>query len=90
MSSTYLLSLMTVVLHCIEPFIIIPSSPQYDLNNSEKDVKTRNSHHLVFTEIEEETFNNYRYRFAMPNSDWPIPLGKMWYSLDIGPVHILR
>lgn len=40
-------------------------------------------------EIELDTFNNYRYRFAMPNSGWPIPLSKMWYSLDIGPVHFL-
>ena len=46
---------------------------------------------LLYTEIEEdEMFNNYRYRFAMPNSDWPIPLSKMWYSLDIGPIHFLR
>ena len=45
---------------------------------------------VFVTEIEEGTFNNYRYRFAMPNSDWPIPLAKMWYSLDIGPVHFLR
>ncbi|KAL4235185.1 hypothetical protein ACF0H5_006823 [Mactra antiquata] len=40
-------------------------------------------------EIESETFNQYRYRFSMPNTDWPIPLHKMWYSYDIGPVHFL-
>ena len=28
-----------VTLHCTEPFIIIPSSSQYDLNNVEGDIK---------------------------------------------------
>ncbi|XP_052817716.1 acid phosphatase type 7-like [Mya arenaria] len=36
-----------------------------------------------------ESFKQYRYRFSMPNTDWPIPLNKMWYSIDIGPVHFL-
>lgn len=40
-------------------------------------------------EIEADTFNQYRYRFSMPNTDWPIPMNKMWYSFDIGPVHFL-
>ncbi|XP_060563961.1 acid phosphatase type 7-like isoform X2 [Ruditapes philippinarum] len=40
-------------------------------------------------EIEEDTFNQYRYRFSMPNTEWPIPLNKMWYSMNIGPVHFL-
>ncbi|XP_045192870.2 acid phosphatase type 7-like [Mercenaria mercenaria] len=40
-------------------------------------------------EIESDTFNQYRYRFSMPNTEWPIPLNKMWYSMDIGPVHFL-
>ncbi|XP_033101535.1 acid phosphatase type 7-like isoform X2 [Anneissia japonica] len=34
-------------------------------------------------------FNHYRYRFSMPNTDWPIPLNKMWYSFNMGKVHFV-
>ncbi|XP_046560041.1 acid phosphatase type 7-like [Haliotis rubra] len=40
-------------------------------------------------EINEDTFAHYRHRFSMPGSDWPIPLDKMWYSIDVGPVHLI-
>ncbi|XP_060074531.1 acid phosphatase type 7-like [Ylistrum balloti] len=40
-------------------------------------------------EIDDDTFSHYRYRFSMPKTDWPIPLDKMWYSLDIGQVHFV-
>ena len=30
---------MTLVLHCIESFIITPSSSQHDLSNDERDIK---------------------------------------------------
>ncbi|XP_033754057.1 acid phosphatase type 7-like isoform X2 [Pecten maximus] len=40
-------------------------------------------------EIDGDTFSHYRYRFSMPNTDWPIPIDKMWYSLDIGQVHFV-
>ena len=33
------IQLMTLMLHCIEPVIIILPSSQYDLNNVERDVK---------------------------------------------------
>uniref|UniRef100_A0A2C9K5Q5 Purple acid phosphatase n=1 Tax=Biomphalaria glabrata TaxID=6526 RepID=A0A2C9K5Q5_BIOGL len=40
-------------------------------------------------EIDFGTFSHYRNRFSMPNTDWPIPIDKMWYSIDIGPVHVI-
>lgn len=40
-------------------------------------------------EIDEDTFSHYRHRFSMPNTEWPIPVDKMWYSLDIGQVHFI-
>ncbi|XP_005106696.1 acid phosphatase type 7 [Aplysia californica] len=40
-------------------------------------------------EIDFDSFVHYRYRFSMPNTDWPIPQDKMWYSIDIGPVHLI-
>ncbi|XP_059144635.1 acid phosphatase type 7-like [Physella acuta] len=40
-------------------------------------------------EINQGTFAHYRNRFAMPGSNWPIPLDGMWYSMDIGPVHFV-
>lgn len=36
-----------------------------------------------------EDFKQYGVRFSMPNTDWPIPLTKIWYSLEIGPVHLI-
>ncbi|KAL3860473.1 hypothetical protein ACJMK2_010596 [Sinanodonta woodiana] len=40
-------------------------------------------------EIDNDTFAHYRHRFSMPQSEWPIPLHQMWYSIDIGNVHFL-
>ncbi|RUS69926.1 hypothetical protein EGW08_022310 [Elysia chlorotica] len=40
-------------------------------------------------EIDDDTFTHYRHRFATPDTEWPIPLDKMWYSIDIGPVHFV-
>ncbi|KAK3085903.1 hypothetical protein FSP39_010267 [Pinctada imbricata] len=40
-------------------------------------------------EIDDDTFAHYRYRFSMPKTDWPIPQNKMWYSIDIGPIHFV-
>ncbi|XP_059142402.1 acid phosphatase type 7-like, partial [Physella acuta] len=40
-------------------------------------------------ESERESFEHYRHRFSMPGSDWPTPVHKMWYSIDIGPVHFV-
>ncbi|XP_050399068.1 acid phosphatase type 7 [Patella vulgata] len=40
-------------------------------------------------EIDNYTFAQYRYRFSMPKTNWPIPLDKMWFSVDIGPVHLI-
>ncbi|GFS07144.1 purple acid phosphatase [Elysia marginata] len=40
-------------------------------------------------EIDTDTFTHYRHRFAMPDTEWPMPLDKMWYSIDIGPVHFV-
>ncbi|KAK7490603.1 hypothetical protein BaRGS_00018206 [Batillaria attramentaria] len=34
-------------------------------------------------------FAHYRYRFSMPNTPWPMPAEKLWYSLDVGPVHFV-
>ena len=44
---------------------------------------------LSFLEIDGDTFAHYRNRFSMPKSDWPIPMNKMWYSIDIGPIHFV-
>ncbi|GFO21328.1 purple acid phosphatase [Plakobranchus ocellatus] len=40
-------------------------------------------------EIDLESFAHYRHRFAMPGSKWPLPMNKMWYSIDIGLVHFV-
>lgn len=40
-------------------------------------------------ENEGDKLCQYCYRFSMPNTNWPIPLNQMWYSLNIGPVHFL-
>jgi hypothetical protein len=37
-----------------------------------------------------EDFKSYRNRFSTPNTPWPIPLDKMWYSFDVGLVHFIR
>ncbi|XP_071958115.1 acid phosphatase type 7-like [Antedon mediterranea] len=34
-------------------------------------------------------FSHYRYRFSTPNTDWPIPIDKMWYSFNMGNVHFI-
>ena len=34
-------------------------------------------------------FHHYRYRFSMPGVPWPMPEEKLWYSLDIGNVHLI-
>ncbi|XP_064610671.1 acid phosphatase type 7-like isoform X1 [Liolophura sinensis] len=40
-------------------------------------------------EVAQDTFVHYRYRFSTPTTGWPIPLKNMWYSIDIGPVHLI-
>ncbi|KAL5021265.1 hypothetical protein ScPMuIL_000420 [Solemya velum] len=40
-------------------------------------------------ESDDDTFLQYRYRFSMPHTDYPIPLDRMWYSVDIGPIHFI-
>lgn len=35
-------------------------------------------------------FSHYRYRFSMPQLEWPITLNRMWYSFDIARVHFIR
>ncbi|KAH9503231.1 Acid phosphatase type 7 [Bulinus truncatus] len=40
-------------------------------------------------EIDFDSFSHYRNRFSMPQTEWPIPVDKMWYSIDIGPVHFI-
>jgi hypothetical protein len=37
----------------------------------------------------EGSYAHYRYRFALPGVPWPIPEERMYYSQDIGNVHIL-
>lgn len=41
-------------------------------------------------EIDTGSFAHYRHRFSTPGTPWPIPLNKMWYSIDIGLVHFVR
>ncbi|XP_059171101.1 acid phosphatase type 7-like [Physella acuta] len=31
----------------------------------------------------------YRNIFSMPGTDWPTPADKLWYSIDIGSVHLV-
>lgn len=38
---------------------------------------------------DQETFSQYLHRFSMPETEWPISVDKMWYSVDIGPVHLI-
>ncbi|XP_041375399.1 acid phosphatase type 7-like [Gigantopelta aegis] len=35
------------------------------------------------------SFEQYRHRYSMPGSSWPIPKDKVWYSVDVGPVHLI-
>ncbi|KAK6981988.1 iron/zinc purple acid phosphatase-like protein [Biomphalaria glabrata] len=37
----------------------------------------------------EDGWYMYRHMFSMPDTDWPMPAGKLWYSLDIGPIHLI-
>ncbi|KAJ8303060.1 hypothetical protein KUTeg_019456, partial [Tegillarca granosa] len=37
----------------------------------------------------QDGFHHYRTRFSMPNTEWPMPKNKLWYSYDIGPVHLI-
>lgn len=34
-------------------------------------------------------FLHYRSRFSMPNLPWPMPSNKLWYSVDVGPIHFV-
>ncbi|ESO86581.1 hypothetical protein LOTGIDRAFT_167105 [Lottia gigantea] len=36
-----------------------------------------------------DIFTEYRHEFSMPGTDWPIPMNKLWYSIDIGPIHFI-
>ncbi|XP_013386031.1 acid phosphatase type 7 [Lingula anatina] len=36
-----------------------------------------------------DKFMHYMYRFSMPHSPWPIPLDKLWYSINIGQAHFV-
>ncbi|XP_062582232.1 acid phosphatase type 7-like isoform X1 [Saccostrea cucullata] len=40
-------------------------------------------------EIDQGSFAHYRYRFSTPGTSWPIPLNRLWYSIDIGQVHFV-
>ncbi|XP_005096461.1 acid phosphatase type 7 isoform X2 [Aplysia californica] len=40
-------------------------------------------------EIEDDLYTHYLHRLSMPQSEWPITLDRMWYSVDIGPVHLI-
>ena len=35
-------------------------------------------------------FSHYRYRFSMPQLEWPTTVSRMWYSFDIARVHFIR
>ena len=35
-------------------------------------------------------FSHYRYRFSMPQLEWPMALNRTWYSFDIASVHFIR
>ncbi|GAB1597386.1 acid phosphatase type 7-like [Argonauta hians] len=36
-----------------------------------------------------DNYEHYRYRFSVPNQIWPAPSDRLWYSLDIGVVHVI-
>lgn len=35
------------------------------------------------------SLHHYRTRFSMPGVDWPMPLDRLWYSFNVGPVHFI-
>ena len=43
----------------------------------------------MFSELASD-LHHYRHRFSMPGIPWPMPIDKLWYSFDIGPVHFIR
>ncbi|GFR74406.1 purple acid phosphatase [Elysia marginata] len=40
-------------------------------------------------EQEDGTYKHYLERFSMPGQEWPMGRSEMWYSVDIGPVHLI-
>ena len=34
-------------------------------------------------------FSHYRYRFSIPQLEWPMALNRMWYSFDIARAHFI-
>ncbi|XP_074646182.1 acid phosphatase type 7-like isoform X2 [Tubulanus polymorphus] len=36
-----------------------------------------------------EDYVHYRMRFSMPDTDWPMPVEKLWYSFDVGLIHFI-
>ncbi|XP_029643331.1 acid phosphatase type 7-like [Octopus sinensis] len=36
-----------------------------------------------------DNYEHYRHRFSVPNQDWPALSNQLWYSLDIGVVHVI-
>lgn len=40
-------------------------------------------------EQEDDTYKHYLERFSMPFQEWPMSRSQMWYSIDVGPVHII-
>lgn len=45
---------------------------------------------FTLKEMDGGSFSHYRYRFSTPGTEWPIPMNKMWYSIDVGLVHFIR
>lgn len=37
----------------------------------------------------EKDMHHYRVRFSMPGGGWPMGHDRLWYSVDIGPVHFI-
>ncbi|WAR25576.1 ACP7-like protein [Mya arenaria] len=37
----------------------------------------------------DHNYVHYRHRFSMPNLPWPMPSNKLWYSIDVGPIHFI-
>ncbi|XP_033755018.1 acid phosphatase type 7-like [Pecten maximus] len=35
------------------------------------------------------SLHHYRTRFSMPGVSWPMPLDRLWYSYNVGPVHFI-
>lgn len=40
-------------------------------------------------EKEGGNYEQYRHRLSMPTAEWPMARDKLWWSMDIGPVHII-